>query len=431
MVLAYRRPDGGTVPMEILLQVAELEDGTSGVVAVARDIRDRIESQARFQRLAEAEHARAAELNAVISAMGEGIVVCAADGRVTLANPAGQRPVPRRGDAHIRRDPRPVQRCGRARSRPRDPRRTGRALHQGRSGSLARALDVPGARPGCPGRSRGDDPRAARRDRRPPAGGDPGDVRRGPVARAAHPGDHHLRRRQAAGPRGLDPRRRDAPERVRRHHRGDRAPASTGRGRRRPESVRRPCRRHRRRTGPAAAPAPARGPVRAEPLAGRDRSRPRSSRTCRRSSPTRPTSSRSFRNLLSNAAKYGGAGATIDVVATSSRATRSRSGSSTTVRASRPRSPSGCSSGSTARAGTARHGQRRRDRALRVRPPDRRDGRPHLGQARGRGRRRIRVRPAGAARTDRPAAGSRLRASPASARPRGWRPPSRPSRRRR
>ena len=88
LVLAYRRPDGGTVPMEILLQVAELENGTTGVVAVARDIRDRIESQARFQRLAEAEHARAAELNAVISAMGEGIVVCAADGQVTLANPA-------------------------------------------------------------------------------------------------------------------------------------------------------------------------------------------------------------------------------------------------------------------------------------------------------------------------------------------------------
>jgi two-component system phosphate regulon sensor histidine kinase PhoR len=88
LVLAYRRPDGGAVPMEILLQVAELENGATGVVAVARDIRDRIESQARLQRLAEAEHARAAELNAVISAMGEGIVVCAADGRVTLANPA-------------------------------------------------------------------------------------------------------------------------------------------------------------------------------------------------------------------------------------------------------------------------------------------------------------------------------------------------------
>ncbi len=90
VVLAYRRHDASTVPMEILLQVAELEDGTTGVVAVARDIRDRIESQARLQRLAEAEHARAAELNAVIRAMGEGVVVCAPDGRVTLANPAAQ-----------------------------------------------------------------------------------------------------------------------------------------------------------------------------------------------------------------------------------------------------------------------------------------------------------------------------------------------------
>lgn len=90
VVLAYRRPDGATVPMEILLQVAELEGGRTGVVAVARDIRDRIESQSRLQRLAEAEHARAAELNAVIRAMGDGVIVCAADGRVTLANPAGQ-----------------------------------------------------------------------------------------------------------------------------------------------------------------------------------------------------------------------------------------------------------------------------------------------------------------------------------------------------
>jgi PAS domain S-box-containing protein len=90
VVLAYRRPDGGTIPMEILLQVAELDGGTTGVVAVARDIRDRIESQARLQRLAEAEHARAAELNAVIRAMGDGVVVCASDGLVTLANPAGQ-----------------------------------------------------------------------------------------------------------------------------------------------------------------------------------------------------------------------------------------------------------------------------------------------------------------------------------------------------
>ncbi len=90
VVTAYRRPDGSTVPMQILLQVAELESGNTGVVAVARDISDRIESQARLQRLTEAEQARAAELDAVIRAMGAGVVVCAADGRVTLANPASQ-----------------------------------------------------------------------------------------------------------------------------------------------------------------------------------------------------------------------------------------------------------------------------------------------------------------------------------------------------
>lgn len=94
VVLAYRRRDGTTVPMEALLQVVELEGGTTGVVAVARDIRERIESQARLQRLAEAEHARAAELNAVIRAMGEAVVLCTADGRVTLVNPAGQQLFP-------------------------------------------------------------------------------------------------------------------------------------------------------------------------------------------------------------------------------------------------------------------------------------------------------------------------------------------------
>jgi signal transduction histidine kinase len=48
------------------------------------------DGEARLQRLAEAEHARAAELNAVIRAIGDGVVVCAADGRILLSNPAGQ-----------------------------------------------------------------------------------------------------------------------------------------------------------------------------------------------------------------------------------------------------------------------------------------------------------------------------------------------------
>ena len=74
--------------MEVVLQSVELPGGTRTIVAIARDIRDRIEAQVRLQRLAEAEHARAAELNAVIRAMGEAVVVCTIDGAITLSNPA-------------------------------------------------------------------------------------------------------------------------------------------------------------------------------------------------------------------------------------------------------------------------------------------------------------------------------------------------------
>jgi two-component system sensor histidine kinase KdpD len=59
-------------------------------VAVARDIADRIEAQAKLRRLAESEHARAAELNAVILAIGDGIFVCTADGRIALSNRAAE-----------------------------------------------------------------------------------------------------------------------------------------------------------------------------------------------------------------------------------------------------------------------------------------------------------------------------------------------------
>ena len=90
VVMAYRRPDGSTVRWRSCSRSpsSRVEErawwpplGTSAIGS---------NSQARLQRLAEAEHARAAELNAVIRAMGEGVVVCAADGRVTLANPASQ-----------------------------------------------------------------------------------------------------------------------------------------------------------------------------------------------------------------------------------------------------------------------------------------------------------------------------------------------------
>jgi PAS domain S-box-containing protein len=90
VTLSLRHRSGSLLPVEVLLQYIELPSETGRIVAIARDISDRVEAQARLQRLAEAEHARAAELNAVIRAMGEGLVVCDAEGRITLANPAAQ-----------------------------------------------------------------------------------------------------------------------------------------------------------------------------------------------------------------------------------------------------------------------------------------------------------------------------------------------------
>ena len=89
MMLDFVRNDGRPVTVEVVLQLIELSGGPL-VVAIARDIGDRIETQIRLQRLAESEHSRAAELNAVIRAMGEAVVVCAADGTIKMTNPAGE-----------------------------------------------------------------------------------------------------------------------------------------------------------------------------------------------------------------------------------------------------------------------------------------------------------------------------------------------------
>lgn len=95
VMLDYQPADGPPMSVEVVLKPLELPGGTRGIVAaIARDIGERIEIQVRLQRLAEAEHARAAELNAVIRAMGEAVLVCAADGTVTLTNPASERLFP-------------------------------------------------------------------------------------------------------------------------------------------------------------------------------------------------------------------------------------------------------------------------------------------------------------------------------------------------
>lgn len=88
--LRFRRDGAASIPAEVLLQRVELPGEAPTIVAIARDVRERLEVQGRLKRLAEAEHARAAELNAVIRAMGDGVIVCGADGRTILANPAGR-----------------------------------------------------------------------------------------------------------------------------------------------------------------------------------------------------------------------------------------------------------------------------------------------------------------------------------------------------
>jgi PAS domain S-box-containing protein len=88
--LHFLRDGALSVPAEVLLQRVDLPGEPPTTVAIARDVRERQEVQGRLRRLAEAEHARAAELNAVIRAMGDGVIVCGTDGRTILANPAGR-----------------------------------------------------------------------------------------------------------------------------------------------------------------------------------------------------------------------------------------------------------------------------------------------------------------------------------------------------
>lgn len=88
--LRFTLDEASSIPAEALLQRLELPGEPPTVVAIARDVRERIEVEGRLKRLAAAEHARAAELNAVIRAMGDGVIVCGPDGRTILANPAGR-----------------------------------------------------------------------------------------------------------------------------------------------------------------------------------------------------------------------------------------------------------------------------------------------------------------------------------------------------
>ncbi len=298
-------------------------------------------------RLAASEHARAAELNAVIRAMGEGVFVCDRDGRIILANPAAEDVFPdveERTYADILAeldDPDelapPLGRNGgpvelRAR---RGEERWIEVVHvAGRGGSRGRP-------------ARGDDRRPARRHRGAPAPGRSRHVHRRPVARAADARDDDLRRGQGA----VAARRavgRDAGRDLRRHGRRGRAPPPPGRGRRRNDPFRRRGRRRRGRARPPPAPAAHGHRVRGESLARRDVRARRAGRRCRRSSPIRRTSSRSSGTSCRTPPSTAAVGRP-SASPSRRRPTRSSSGSSTTGRASRPTRATSCSSCSSGR----------------------------------------------------------------------------------
>lgn len=88
--IELRRASGATLPVEVRLEHVASDAGPVRILAIARDISDRIRAEETLRGLAAAEHARAAELNAVIRAMGDGVVVCDRHGRIILANPAAE-----------------------------------------------------------------------------------------------------------------------------------------------------------------------------------------------------------------------------------------------------------------------------------------------------------------------------------------------------
>lgn len=86
-------PPGAGRPVELSLQALTTSQADR-VVGIARDVGERIEAAERMRRLVVGQRAHAAELDAVIRAIGDGLVVVASDGRIRLANPAAERLLP-------------------------------------------------------------------------------------------------------------------------------------------------------------------------------------------------------------------------------------------------------------------------------------------------------------------------------------------------
>ncbi|HTS15800.1 MAG TPA: PAS domain S-box protein, partial [Candidatus Sulfotelmatobacter sp.] len=84
------RDDGRHVPFEALVQQVHLPGESNVLVLSARDISERIEVQARLARVAGDERRQAAELRAVLQAMGNAVLVVAHRGDVRLANEAAK-----------------------------------------------------------------------------------------------------------------------------------------------------------------------------------------------------------------------------------------------------------------------------------------------------------------------------------------------------
>ena len=189
-------PPGAGRPVELSLQALASEQAGNRVVGIARDVGERIEAAERMRRLVAGQRARAAELDAVIRAIGDGLVVVAGDGR------SGSPTRPPSGCSRASRAGRgptwsPASTAGAMRLR--TVPSAARA-----SGSVAPAPTSAGSR--CPATRRrtSDGPRQRRRHRRPP--------RRDRGAPAPAP-PRHLPRRPVARSCARRSRRSTAPPR--------------------------------------------------------------------------------------------------------------------------------------------------------------------------------------------------------------------------
>ncbi len=85
------RRDGGEVPVSTFGQCIRLREGAATMILAARDVSDELRAQARLAKIARDERLRAAELSAVLEGIREGVLVVDGKGTVQLANEAARR----------------------------------------------------------------------------------------------------------------------------------------------------------------------------------------------------------------------------------------------------------------------------------------------------------------------------------------------------